>query len=99
MTTSTLATKADAQALLSSITVADIERLAKLSQKVRALLVGNPNQWYTLRFITAAVGSDSSASVSARIRDLRKPSFGSLNIEKRNDGNGVFSYRYAPALA
>lgn len=82
-----------------SITAADIAGLAKLHEKVKALLVGNSGQWYTLRFITAAVGSDSTASVSARIRDLRKPSFGALNIKKRNDGGGVWSYRHVPAVS
>lgn len=49
-------------------------------------------QWWTLRGLAYAAGS-SEASVSARLRDLRKPEYGSYRIERRHVANGLFEYR------
>jgi hypothetical protein len=37
--------------------------------------------------------NSSEASVSARLRDLRKEKFGSHNIERRYDEDGLWEYR------
>lgn len=55
-------------------------------------------QWRTLQEMTGASG-DSTQSISARLRDLRKVRFGSHIIERRRRGNpkdGIFEYRMKP---
>lgn len=49
-------------------------------------------RWRTLRSIADATG-DPEASVSAQLRHLRKPRFGSNEIEKRYVRNGLYEYR------
>lgn len=44
-------------------------------------------QWLTLGELAAACGAPES-SISARLRDLRKPRFGSHVVEKRRRGEG-----------
>jgi hypothetical protein len=48
--------------------------------------------WRTLGQIAALVGG-SEASVSARLRDLRKKRFGGYDIERKHVGDGLWSYR------
>jgi hypothetical protein len=51
--------------------------------------------WRTLAEIAAATG-DPEASVSARLRDLRKAKFGGYAVERRRRGDGrsgVWEYR------
>ena len=42
------------------------------------------------------VTKDPEASVSARLRDLRKPQFGGHTVERRQMINGKFLYRVDP---
>ena len=51
-------------------------------------------QWYTLEFIATWTG-DPEASVSAQIRNLRKPRFGGYTIEKKRSKptGGTWLYR------
>jgi len=52
----------------------------------------------TLRQIADETG-DPEASVSARLRDLRKPKFGGHTVERRRLGDsGLFVYRLIPEL-
>ena len=54
--------------------------------------------WHTLDEIAAATG-DPCQSVSARLRDLRKPRFGGHTIDRRRRGDpkdGLFEYRLKP---
>lgn len=71
----------------------DRERLGTQLEKVRDLM--RDGQWRTLAAIALAVGS-SEASASARLRDLRKPRFGSLRVERRRVVGGLFVYRVSP---
>lgn len=51
--------------------------------------------WRTLSEIASATGFHE-ASISARLRDLRKPRFGSYTVERRRRGEvgrGIFEYR------
>ena len=48
--------------------------------------------WSTLREIAAQIGAPE-ASVSARLRDLRKPKFGSNIVEREHTGQGLYRYR------
>lgn len=50
-------------------------------------------QWHTLSEIAARTGHPE-ASVSARLRDLRKPRFGSRDIQRRHVGGGLHEYRF-----
>lgn len=54
----------------------------------RAMLSGG---WWTLARLSD-VAQGSEASVSARLRDLRKPKFGAYVIERRYVTNGVWEY-------
>lgn len=51
-------------------------------------------QWRTLADIAAATGAPE-ASVSARLRDLKKEHLGGYKIEKRYIANGLWQYRLA----
>lgn len=60
-----------------------------------AMISGN---WRTLREIAQITG-DPEASISAQLRHLRKPRFGSYNLEKRHRGEpaqGLYEYQLEP---
>jgi hypothetical protein len=68
----------------------DGQRLTTQLQAVFNLMKdGKPR---ALTVIGALVGAPS-ASVSARLRDLRKPKFGGYRIDREYLGRGLFSYR------
>lgn len=68
----------------------------RLGDQMRAvsdyMLVIHRGDWVTLRAISYSVGAPE-ASVSARLRDLRKERFGSIIVERRYVGNGLHEYR------
>jgi hypothetical protein len=70
----------------------DGDRLRAQLQRVKRLM--GDHAWRTLAEIEAATGYPQ-ASVSARLRDLRKSKFGGLTVERRRvDGaRGLFEYR------
>jgi len=51
-------------------------------------------RWHTLNEISVAIGAPE-ASVSARLRDFRKPKFGGHVVERQRipNGNGLHIYR------
>jgi hypothetical protein len=53
------------------------------------------HQWHTLADL--ATTGDPEASVSARLRDLRKPKFGGFHIERRYVSAGLWAYRLLAA--
>lgn len=64
-------------------------------QMLRVYDILKLENWETLDEIAATTG-DPQQSISARIRDLRKPRFGSHTIDRRRRGdpkNGLFEYR------
>ena len=69
--------------------VRDKERLT--SQILRVYEVMEDGKWRTLQEICAVLNV-SSASVSARLRDLRKPRFGGHKVERRYRERGVWEY-------
>lgn len=74
----------------------DYARLGKQMRKVFSLM--RDGRWRTLRDISELT-EQPEASVSARLRDLRKPKFGAYTVERRRDGDGqhgVHSYRLVP---
>lgn len=53
-------------------------------------------EWLTLQELSKLTGGEPEASVSARLRDLRKERFGGYTVLRRRRGNekrGVFEYK------
>jgi len=80
----------------------DCARLTGQTRRVhQAMLAASYlGQWLTLSEIRERTG-DPEASISARLRDLRKDRFGGLEIEKRRRGEasrGLWEYRLAGPL-
>ena len=76
-------------------TEADVPRLLTQLERVKACL--STHQWYTLAEIEAYTGYPQ-ASISAQMRHLRKPKFGSFTVTKRRrvEGGGTWEYRLTP---
>lgn len=71
----------------------DGARLSRLLERVRAVMLDG--QWRTLAELVVSCGG-TEASVSARLRDLRKDRFGGWCVERRRRGaekRGLFEYR------
>jgi hypothetical protein len=71
----------------------DGPRLTGNLLKLKSLMVGG--QWFKLSEVAAALGCTETAA-SARLRDLRKPRFGSHTVERKNLGGGIWVYRVMP---
>lgn len=78
----------------------DAARLANQLIAVRGHLLRHPGEWFTLTTL-AAVLRYPEASVSARLRDLRKPRFGGYEIARRrtHPGQGTWEYSLIGKLA
>jgi len=74
----------------------DSERLGKQLARVRELTTKGlgADLWWTLDQLQNATGFPQ-ASISARLRDLRKPRFGEHTVERRRcaEGAGTWEYR------
>lgn len=70
----------------------DDARLIPQHERIKALMVDG--HWRTLAAIAAATHTPE-ASVSAQLRHLRKPRFGSHIIEREHIGGGLYQYRMA----
>lgn len=73
----------------------DTERLQGQLQRVYEAV--RSGEWLTLEEIGQRAGVKSQASISARLRDLRKERFGNHKVERRRRGTpslGVFEYRF-----
>lgn len=68
----------------------DGERLSKQMKAVRAVMLDH--EWHTLWSLNLVTGAPE-ASISARLRDLRKDKFGGYIIERQHIGNGLWQYR------
>ena len=64
----------------------DKNRLGRQMKQVFALM--SDGQWRTLAEIEAATW-EPQASISARLRDLRKPRWGSYTVNRRRRGDGA----------
>ena len=71
----------------------DYDRLNRQARRVYDVM--RDGTWRTLREIADETG-DPEASVSARLRDLRKQRFGALNVERRREHGGTWIYRVLP---
>lgn len=74
----------------------DFDRLN--AQQARVFAVMKDGAWRTLSEISAMT-SAPEASVSARLRDLRRPEFGGLTVDRKRcgEGRGTFQYRVDPS--
>jgi hypothetical protein len=70
--------------------IRDGERLRKQLVAVRQAMADH--EWHTLYALSLMTGAPE-ASVSARLRDLRKSKYGSYTVERRHVGNGLWEYR------
>lgn len=73
----------------------DYDRLNTLQARVYRTLRGG--EWWTLAELASRTGG-SEASISARLRDLRKPKFGQFVVDRRRRGpahQGLWEYRLA----
>jgi hypothetical protein len=68
----------------------DAARLGGQLQRVFDLM--RDGEWRTLAEVARAVGG-TEAAVSARLRDLRKPRFGSHTVERQHVSGGLWQYR------
>lgn len=68
----------------------DGKRLGSQLERVRDAM--RDGQWWTLIDLAMECGG-SEASVSARLRDLRKPKFGNHIIERQYVKDGLWQYR------
>ena len=68
----------------------DHDRLNAQLGRVRMLMMDGISR--TLGEIAEATG-DPESSVSARLRDLRKPKFGGLTVNRSYVGDGLWSYQ------
>ena len=70
----------------------DGDRLRRQLYAVRKVMFDN--RWRTLKQLSDEVGAPE-ASVSARLRDLRKKKFGGYIVERQRipNGNGLHIYR------
>lgn len=80
----------------TTVTENDTERLTTQLDAVKQVMADG--QWRTLKQIADIVHlltgkKATEASVSARLRDLRKVKFGSYTVERKSAGDGLFLYR------
>lgn len=73
-----------------SVTALDAARLGRQLEAVRSLMLDG--RWRSLAEIAEATGSPE-ASVSARLRDLRKPRNGAFSVDRRRRTAGQWEYR------
>jgi hypothetical protein len=69
----------------------DRERLSRQLRLVLDLM--SDQAWRTLDQISSAIGGEPPASVSARLRDLRKERFGAHTVDRWYIRRGLFAYR------
>ena len=69
----------------------DGQRLTTLLDDVRNLM--SDGLWRSLGHIRDTLQRGSEASISARLRDLRKERFGGFNVDHKNLGGGLWIYR------
>ena len=73
----------------------DGPRLFRQCQTVFDLM--QDKKWRTLKEISRTC-NEPEASVSARLRDLRKTRFGSYDVQRRHVAAGVWEYRVLPPM-
>ena len=70
----------------------DGARIHKQMDTIREFMLSHWPKWFSLAEIEKALDYPQ-ASISAQLRHLRKPKFGSYNVEKQRRSNGTWEYR------
>jgi len=74
----------------------DGSRIKRQHEVIRDFLLLYWMHWFTLKYLSRMFGYPED-SVSAQLRHLRKPKFGSYIVEKRRRaGEGTWEYRVLP---
>ena len=73
----------------------DGPRLNRQTRSVYELM--QDRKWRTLKEISRSC-NEPEASVSARLRDLRKTRFGSYDVQRRHVAAGIWEYRVMPPV-
>jgi len=74
----------------------DGKRIKRQHETIRDFLLRHHHCWHTLEYLSRTLGYPE-ASISAQLRHLRKPRFGSYVVEKRRRANaGLWEYRVLP---
>jgi len=68
------------------------EKSKAAKQRARVRKVVMDGDWHTLAEISERTG-DPEASVSARLRDFRKPKFGAFNVVREKMRDGLYQYK------
>lgn len=74
----------------------ELDHVRLNAQTLRVWQVVKDGAWRTLAEISAATG-DPEASISARLRDLRKVKFGGHTVERARMDGGLHMYRVTPS--
>lgn len=69
----------------------DSRRLGAQLSRVKDVMIDG--EWRTLQRIAELAYPASESSVSARLRDLRKPRFGGYVVNRRHVAAGIFEYQ------
>ena len=72
-----------------TITPDDFPRLNRQLRVVYEVM--RDGYWHSLKSLARETG-EPEASISARLRDLRKPKFGGFTVVRENQGNGFYLY-------
>jgi hypothetical protein len=73
----------------------DQARLTGQCRRVFAAMADQ--QWYTISELERMLPGDSSNSITAQFRHLRKDRFGAHTVNRRYISNGLFEYQLIPA--
>jgi hypothetical protein len=68
------------------------DRIRLNAQHLRVYRAMYDGSWWTLRTLSEFTG-DPESSISARLRDFRKPRFGDHMVERRHVEGGLWKYR------
>ena len=78
----------------------DAKRLSSQLDATREVMLDN--EWRTLAALVLALRKRglhvTEASISARLRDLRKAKFGAYSVERRRLLGGLWEYRIVPGV-
>jgi len=72
----------------------DHKRLTTRLDTIRDYMLSPPILWYSLRMLASDLNYPE-ASISAQLRNLRKPRFGGYTVSRKRL-NGTFYYRVEP---
>ena len=75
--------------------VVDVPRIMRQMDAIRDYMLKVDTGWKTLAEISEKTGYPE-ASVSAQLRHLRKPEFGSYRVDKRRVTQGTWEYKVYP---